>query len=146
VNPSGTKSYRCVYYFPGDSKPHWKKLGRVGVMSLEEAREATRDTQRQAGKGDDPTSNDPNKSDKFAVCVEDYIVHEQIGKEHNRSAEQTKCVMLGQCEKWKHRAVGSIRYEEIEQLLETIRDGDKDRKPTPYMANRLYFHLRHFFK
>src|SRR5262245_34083720 len=46
VSPSGTKSFRCVFYFPGDSKPHWKHLGRVGVMTLADARTATRDAQR----------------------------------------------------------------------------------------------------
>jgi hypothetical protein len=145
VSPSGTKSYRCVFYYPGNSKPHWKHLGRVGVMTLDEARAATRETQRIASKGDDPTSDDPNKSDRFKNAIEDYIAHEQIGRLGNKSADKTKNVMLALCKGWEHRAVGSIRYREIEQLLVTIRDGSEDRKPTPYMSNRLYSHLRHFF-
>ena len=40
VSPTGTRSYRCVYYYPGSPKPHWKHLGRVDEIELEEARQA----------------------------------------------------------------------------------------------------------
>src|SRR5215204_4411698 len=32
VSPTGTKSFRCAYYYPGDPKAHWKHLGRVGEL------------------------------------------------------------------------------------------------------------------
>jgi hypothetical protein len=145
VYPSGSKSFRCVYRYPGDSTTHWKKLGRVGVMTLQEARDATRDAQRVASRGEDPTGNDPSKSDKFTACIDDYIKREQIGRSRNKSAGQTKQVVLSMCKDWSGRAVGSIRRKEVKDLLTAIRDGDADTKPRPYLANRLHNHLRHFF-
>jgi hypothetical protein len=145
VSPTGTKSFRCVYRYPGNSKTHWKHLGRVGAMSLADARAATREAQKVAGQGLDPTSSDPNRSDRFKAAVEDYIRHEQVGRLGNKSAESTGRVMLTSCKGWETRAVGSIRYQEIEHLLVTIRDGSEERKPAPYMANRLFAHLRTFF-
>jgi integrase len=145
VSPTGTKSFRAVFYYPGDSKPHWRHLGRVGVMTLDEARAATRDTQRMADRGEDPTGNDPRRSDKFKVCVLDYVAHEQKGSAGNKSAEATGRLMLALCKEWLTRPVASIRYAEIKGLLESIRDGDENKRPTPHMANRLYAHLKHFF-
>src|SRR4051812_39005388 len=43
VSPTGTKSYRAVFYYPGSAKPYWMHLGRVGEMSLARARERTRE-------------------------------------------------------------------------------------------------------
>ena len=39
VNPTGTKTYFVNYRFPGSKALHYKKLGRVGEVTLEEARE-----------------------------------------------------------------------------------------------------------
>jgi hypothetical protein len=38
VSPTGTASYRSVFYFKGSPKPHWMNLGRVGEMTLESVR------------------------------------------------------------------------------------------------------------
>jgi integrase len=86
-------------------------------------------------------------SDNFKVAVETYIKHEQIGKRNNKSAHETQTVMLNRCREWHARSVATIRYREIEHLLELIRDGDaeNERKPSPYLANRLYVHLADFF-
>jgi len=40
VNPTGTKTYFVNYRFPGSPKLYYKKLGRVGEITLEEARAA----------------------------------------------------------------------------------------------------------
>ena len=33
VSPTGTRSFRCVFYYPGSPKAHWKHLGRVDECS-----------------------------------------------------------------------------------------------------------------
>jgi integrase len=146
VSPTGTKSYRCVYTYPGSAKPFWMHLGRVGEMPLEEARERCRKVRGKARKGEDPTDPSPH-SDNFKVAVETYIKHEQMGKRHNKSAHATQTLMLNKCREWHARSVATIRYREIEGLLELIRDGDAEegRKAAPYLANRLYAHLSDFF-
>jgi hypothetical protein len=146
VSPTGTKSYRCAYYFPGSPKAHWKHLGRVGEMTLEEARALTWQARAKAKEGLNPKADDPNKSDTFKAAVESYIKHEQIGRQGNKSALETQKVMLNNCAEWHGRPVATIRYQEIEKLLWIIRDGDGNKlKPRPPMANRLYAHLKDFF-
>src|SRR5215467_1315754 len=48
VNPTGTKTYFVNYRFPGSKRLHYKKLGRVGEMTVEEARTAAIAARRAA--------------------------------------------------------------------------------------------------
>src|SRR5680860_778889 len=152
--PRRIKSYRCVWYEPSTNKRTgeptiascWKNLGRFGEVSLEEAREATRRIRGLAKKGEDPRADDPSRSDSFLSLAEDYVHHVQVGARGNLRAEETKRVILGHTKDWHARPVATIRPAEIERLLWRIRDGGEDRRGTPYMANRLYAHLRDVFK
>ena len=148
VSPTGTKSYRCVYYFAGSCRPHYLNLGRVGEITLEEARARTMKARADAEKGIDPRADDPKRSDEFAVAVADYIKLHQIGKLGNKSATETEKVMLKSCpEEWHQRPVGTIRSQEVEDLLCLIRDGDakKGLKRRRYLSLRLHAHLKDFF-
>src|SRR5690606_32938940 len=73
--------------------------------------------------------------------------HEQIGRHGNRSALDTQRLMLKHCAAWHERPVATIRYQEIDELLQVLRDGDEDEElvPRPHLANRLYAHLHDFF-
>lgn len=158
VSPRGVKSYRCVYYFPGSPKPHWKHLGRVGELTLNDvkgektgkivrkgARSLTVDVRRMAKEGGDPKADDPRKSDNFRAMVEDYTQDVQVGERENLRAKETQQVILGHTRDWHARAVATIRRDEIKNLLRRVRDGSKDRRGTPYLANRLHAHLKDFF-
>jgi integrase len=144
VSPKGAASYRAVYFFKGSSRPHWLHLGRVGEMTLETARNRCRAIRGQAKEGIDP-GNDPATADSFKAAIESYIAHEQKGARRNVSADATQALMLHHCAAWCSRPVASIRYGEIESLLWAIRDGPNGLKARPYVANRLYSHLRDFF-
>jgi integrase len=147
VSPSGVKSYRCVYYFAGTGgRPNYKHLGRVGEVSLREAREATQRTRRMAQDGDDPRAGQPSRSDSFATLVDDYVKHELVGNRGNKSAADTEKVMLARTRAWYARPVATIRPAEIEKLLWSVRDGAGDLPGAPYMANRLFVHLRDLLK
>src|SRR5262245_19810540 len=115
-------------------------LGRVGELSLDEARRLCREARGKAKQGEDPRARAPTRSDNFAAAVESYILHEQKGRSGNTSADETKAVMLRNCAEWLRRAVATIRQQEIDALLEQVRDGDptKELKGRPYLANRLY--------
>jgi len=151
VSPRGIRSYRCVYYFPGSTKPHWMNLGRVGEVSLAKARKRTEEVRGMSNPRDpdtppqDPRANDPGKSDNFRPLVEDYTRHVQVGDKGNLAAHETQAVILSRTQEWHSRPVATIRPGEIEKLLWRVRDGDDDRRPAPYMANRLHAHLKHFF-
>jgi len=145
VSPRGIRSFRCVYYFPGSPKPHWKHLGRVAEVTLDEARQKTVAARRMARNGEDPKADNPRKSDSFKALVGEYTQDCQLGERENRSAHDTEAVILSRTKDWHARPVATIRRDEIKNLLRQVRDGDKERRATPYMANRLHSHLKDFF-
>ena len=146
VSPKGAKSYRVCFYYPGSSKPHYMKLGRVGEITLAQARQKARVARGVAGEGHDPSASSVTKSDHFKAAVERYISGHQKGRKLNVSADETQNVILRATTEWHSRPIATIRYNEVETLLERIRDGDDDHKPRPYLANRVFSHLKDFFK
>ena len=141
INPVAAKTYRCVYYFPGSSKPHYKTLGRFGEMSLEQARDLTRKARGEAKAGNDPRANDVTKADAFKVAFENFMQD----KKALRSAQEMKQLVLNNTREWHARSVATIRDLEIRNLLRFIRDGNETKPPRVYLAFRLQSHLRTFF-
>jgi integrase len=146
VSPMGAKSYRCVFYYPGSSAPHYKYLGRVSELSLAQARKRTLATRGMAKEGHDPHGDDPAKSGSFEVVLKDWTIRHQIGQLHLKSALKTQGFVLKNCQTFATRPVASIQYSEIEKLLDTIRDGTDGKKPRPPAAIRIYAHLHAFFR
>ena len=146
VSPAGAKTYRSLFYFPGSPKPHSRKLGRVGEISLAEARARCRDDRAKALRSEDPRSDNLALSDSFEACVEAYIADKQTGK--NVTALEVKRLVLKACEEWHKRPVATIRPKEIQSLLRNVKNGDADKgvKPKPYLADKLFGHLKTFFE
>jgi integrase len=115
------------------------------AKEIELVRTKCRTARSLAREGMDPKADSPSKSDNFKTAVEDYIRLEQKGRKGNKAADATRSVLLTNCGDWHTRPVANIRYQEIDDLLSSIRDGDGERRPRPYLANRLYSHLKHFF-
>jgi hypothetical protein len=71
----------------------------------------------------------------------------QIGKKQNVAAEAARQVLQINCPQWHNRPIGTLRREEIEALLELVRDGDAklSLKPRPYLSNLLYARLKPLF-
>jgi len=147
VSPRGAKSFRAVFYYPGSPKPHYKHLGRVGEMSLEEARRLCGEVRAMAKEGRDPNAGNPANSGSFEKVFADFIQHEQLGRRKNKSALKTQSFVLKNSAAWHQRPVATIRASEVEALLWGIRDGDPDKglKPRPAAATRIFAHLRDFF-
>lgn len=165
VSPAGAKTYMSTYYFPGSVKTHSRSLGRVGEMMLQEARDQCRLDRRAAKRGIDPKADDPTKSSTWAEAVDQFVRSEQEGRKKNSpsTVKEARRVLLKlsnpthrgfsdeEKERHKHpwltRPIATIRREEIEELLELVRDGDKSQglKPRPYLANSLYGRLCTFF-
>ena len=65
------------------------------------------------------------------------------------SAERSKQFILTVCNRWHDRAIGTLTYTEIDDLLCEIRDGikkGKRRRAAPYAANRVHAHLGTMFR
>jgi len=147
VSPGGVRSYRSTFYFLGSARAHSRHLGRVGEMTLAEARELCRQDRAISRKGLDPRSDDPAKSATYQAAVNDYVDRVQIGQHHRVRAEEARRTLLNDCGDWHDRPLATIRNTEIQQLLERVRDGDqkRDRKPRPYLANLLHSRMSSFF-
>jgi integrase len=146
ISPTGTRSYRVVYYYPGSSKPQSMHLGRVGEMTLAKARKLAEEARTKAREGVDPKAADVTRSSDFKSSVEDYVRHYQIGEQQNVTALECRRILLKACAEWHQRPIATIRAKEIGDLLRAIRDGDgKGSKAHPYQANRVFSQLRTFF-
>ena len=146
VSPGGARTYRSLWYYPGSPKPHTRRLGRVGVITLDKAKELCLDDQKAAREGSDPRRDDPGHSDTFEAVVNEYIDREQIARKQNETAEEARRMLLKDCAAWKHRPIALIRDAEIEDLLEWIRDGDAEQRGRPYLAVKLWGHLGSLFR
>ena len=94
ISPKGTRSFRVIFYYPGSSKPHTMHLGRVGEVTLAEARERALEARMRAREGIDPKAEDLTKSADFKSAVEDYVKHWQIGKRGNATAHECQRILL----------------------------------------------------
>lgn len=146
ISPGGARSYRVVFYYPGSSDPNTMHLGRVGEITLAEARKRAMEARRKSREGIDPKADDVTKSAAFKGAVEDYVRHWLIGNRGNATALECQRVLLKACAEWHQRPVATIRVQEIDKLLCAIRDGDSaGSKPRPYLANKVHSLLRTFF-
>jgi integrase len=157
VSPGATRTYRSTFYFPPDHPKgsnrkggrvgHTRKLGRVGELTLKQAREQCARDRVDAKNGIDPRER-ATSSDRYLDAVMDYIAREQIGKRGNISHAEVKRI-LESCTAWHQRPVATITPQEIHEALEKVRDGSNVdgtiQRPRPYLANALHTRLRTFF-
>jgi integrase len=141
IHPSAAKTYRVVYKFPS-GKQGAHKLGRVGEMTLAEARERAGQARGLAAKGLDPKAGDPTRSDTFEATFKTYVQDEQIERKGNKeeSVRGTEKHVLAVCKPLLHRPVGTITYRDLDELLTA------KRKEAPYSANKVHAHLGTFFR
>lgn len=148
VSPGGAKTWRSLFQFPGSNKSYSRKIGIVGEggMSVEEARAQCRADKALAAKGEDPNSGRGEAIATYKAAVEDYIAREQIAKLERATADEARRLLLKEGALWHHRPLSTIRPQEIEDVLERIRDGDGNKLPRkPYLANQFHGRLRPFF-
>jgi integrase len=146
VSPLGAKSYRSMFYLPGSSRSHSRHLGRIGEITLAEARALCRQDRANARRGIDPRQADPMRSsNSYQDAVNDYVERVQIGERKNASAKGARSVMLNDCQDWLERPLAAIQATELQRRLELVRDGNDELKPRPYLANVLHARWKHFF-
>lgn len=142
VLPSGRKTYTAHFNYP-NQKTRSMAIGTVGEVSLEAARKRTAEIRVKAKLGLDPRADDPTRSLTFGELVKVWHEREQTGRKANVSADATrKLVEFHTKAKFWNRPTGTIRYQELDDLLTVLRD-DKKQGAT---AARLFSHLASIFK
>ena len=140
VGPSGTRSYHVIYRFPGANKEHLLGLGRVGEVSLADARAKALAARQAAARGDDPKADNPRLTDTFKTAVEKWTVQEQQDRKGLLTADRSQAYINAVCARWAERPLGTLCYPEIEDLLAEYR------RKRPYGANRIHTHLKQMFR
>jgi integrase len=146
VSPTGTRSYRVVYRYKGTTKLHGKGLGRVGIVTLAEARELANEARRKAAKGIDPKSEEAGSAIDFKGAVEEFVQRWLIGSQNAVTALDIQRQLLKAFPQWEKRPIASIHAPEIFKALEAIRDGNGEVRRKPYQANKLHAWLKTFFR
>jgi integrase len=136
VTDKGTKAFVLVGRFPGSSNPTARAIGRVGAISLEDARHRARDWLSLIAQGHDPasTSSMREAGSLQAVCLKwlarDGAKLRSVANLRS-SLERNVLPILGA------RPIGEIKRSEIVELLDRLED-----ERGPVAANRALAMLR----
>jgi len=155
VSATGVRSY-VLHYRPrsGPYKGRLRRmvLGRVGELTLAEARESARNHRAEIrDKGLDPLEEKARtaqaealeaakRRETYRQAVEDYIHKYQEGKKGNRTSGEIKRVLLKEGAGWLNRPLDEITRKDIHDVLDSLMADGK-----PYLANRTRAYLRTFF-
>ncbi|WP_035724639.1 tyrosine-type recombinase/integrase [Fodinicurvata fenggangensis] len=86
------------------------------------------------------------EAETFKQAVDDYIHRYQKGQKGNSTAYEVERALNRECADWLDHPITVVQTEDIQRLLEEMRDGSGDNpKPRPYLANRVFAYLRTFF-
>lgn len=136
VTDKGTKAFVLVGRFPGSPHPTARALGRVGAISLEDARHRAREWLGLVAKGRDPAEApvDAKAGTLQAVCLE-WLARDgaRLRSINNlrSSLERNVLPILGS------RPIEEIKRSEIVRLLDRVED-----ERGPVAANRALALLR----
>lgn len=136
VQPTGVRSFKVQYHYKGSSKSGYVTIGRVGELSVEEARATCRAIRGRVAKGLDPVE-DPSEGQSFKA-----VVNMWFELEHNQkvSSDENIKLLLNNTTSLHGRPISGITYRELETLLHA------KAKVSPSSANRLHAHLSTFFR
>jgi integrase len=115
-----TKTFRSLFYLHG--KATYRALGRVGELSLEDARQMTAEDRGKAKKGIDPRpkmqpkpAHEPEGPATYKQIVERFIA--EYAKPRQRTWDQTERILTNYCTVLHDRPFAEITKEDIRKLL-----------------------------
>jgi integrase len=142
VQPTGSKAFYCYYQHAPAQPMKAMMLGKVSVLTVEEARDKAREIRKKVAAGLDPRHGDPTRTLSFKELVTKWHTEAQT---ENVSGDATKTFVLNHTSPWHNRPAGTIQRHEVSSLLQQVRLGKGKRKPAPSSANRLHAHLHSLF-
>jgi integrase len=139
VTKSGAKSFILCTRYPGKLHPGRRTLGKVGVMTLADARATARAWLESIAKGVDPQEHDRRSQEtKFSVVVEEFIARHVRTKRKARDVERE--IRSELVPAWRNKAIGEITTRDVLVLIERIVD-----RGAKYQAHNIFSHARKFF-
>ena len=133
VMPSGAKSYNLVRRFPGSPHPTRRSLGKIGVISLQDARDKARRWHELLQRGIDPAAElerergeaDRKRRDTIAALAETYLATQVIGKmrQEYRTVHIFRDILIPL---FGHRPVAELTSREVSLALAEIEKHGSD--------------------
>jgi integrase len=105
VSPRGRKTFIVVKRFNGAKHPSRRKLGLVGRMTLDQARERA-------------LKFDARPSDKFGAVAEQYFQHIQ---KQRRAYEVERTIRRELFPRWENKQLASITRQDVRQVIDAIK-------------------------
>jgi Arm DNA-binding domain len=147
VQPTGSKAFYCYYQHAPAQPMKAMMLGKVSVLTVEDARGKAREIRKKVAAGLDPRHGDPTRTLSFKQLVEKWHKEKQADRV---SGDETKSFVLFHTSPWHNRPAATIQRHEVSSLLQQVRlkgtmHKSGKRRPTPASANLLHSHLHSLF-
>lgn len=148
VTDRGTKTfiYYARYPTPQGMRPAKSALGKVGALTLAEAREKARSWRQMIERGVDPREEEKRqqaaaiekRKNTFGAVADDYIAH--IKGQKQRKARQVENEIRREIRShWEDRPITDITGTDVRDLVKKL--GLR----APYVAHAVYGHIRRIF-
>ena len=147
VSAKGTKSYVLWKRWNGAQNPSTRALGRVGSLTLAQARDKARDWLDIRSRGDDPKELEKERREKeaerkaltFGMVMDDYLVRVVRKRRHAKDDERE--IRKELLPRWKNKPLSAITRRDVVKVIDTITD-----RNAPQQARHIFGHVRHFFR
>jgi hypothetical protein len=139
VTDKGAKSFVLWRRYPGaKNSAAARSLGKVGELTLADARTKARAWLALLAQGKDPSVEDVASATTFGVAMEDYLVRHVKGLRTAHAAE--RAIRNELIPHWARRPLNEITRNDVIRLIDKI-----VARPAPGHARTIFSHVRAFF-
>jgi integrase len=153
VTDRGERSFILYTRYPGRPGPARRRLGRVGELTLAEAREKARRWLALIARGIDPDAEeerarreeDQRRENTFAAVADDFIRLVVIGPDSSdpkqrKGEERKRDIEREFVSRWGKRPITDITRRDVMAVIDAAVD-----RGAPYQAHNLLGHVRRLF-
>jgi integrase len=148
VTPTGSKSFMLKRRFPGSKHPTRRRIGEVGAMKIEQARETARQWLTWLDSGIDPADEIAEQKRRtadeqaltFTVVADEYIAKRLHGRRQGeRSAREIAKELIPV---WGERRINAITRGDVIRLIDDIKARiDRNAQAAGRRATHAYAHI-----
>jgi integrase len=139
VTKAGAKNFVLCTRYPNQRHPGRRTIGKVGVMSLANARATAREWLQLIAQGIDPHERNRQQCDmQFAVVIEEFLTRHVRQKRKHADVERE--IRKELIPPWRNKAIDAITRDDVRTLIERIVD-----RGAKYQAHNIFSHARKFF-
>jgi integrase len=134
VTDKGQRTYILADRFPGSTHYTRRELGKVGAVSLTEARAKARRWIELIGQGKDPTHEEARRArenlrqqkNTFAACAADYISDDVIGHNPDRPRQRKAADVQRIFDRvlvplWCEKPINAITSDDVEDVIKLVK-------------------------